>query len=51
MNDSTRSNERSLPSKESFKYILTDEWISDDDYNHAQNVWKNLSLQNNERLS
>ena len=31
-----------LPPKEEFYSILNDEHISDEDYEHAQNVWKTL---------
>ena len=33
-----------LPSKEEFHSILNDKDISDEDYKHAQNVWKTFKL-------
>ena len=38
--------EQSLPSKKHFYNILSDEPISDDDYNHAQNVWDKFQMRN-----
>ena len=35
-----------LPSKEEFYSILNDEDISQEDYEHAQNVWKKFNLKN-----
>lgn len=38
--------ERKLPSKEHFYNDLTDSFISDDDYNHAQEVWRCFQIKN-----
>lgn len=38
--------EEQLPSKEMFYNKLTDEPISDEDYEFAQNVWKNFQIKN-----
>ena len=35
-----------LPSKEDFYSILTDEYISDKDYDHAKNIWNTFELKN-----
>ena len=40
MDSFERLNETSLPPKEAFYSTLTDSHISDDDYEHAKNVWK-----------
>ena len=34
-----------LPSKEAFHSKLTDSDISDEDYEHAQNVWRTFNIQ------
>ncbi|KAF4520795.1 hypothetical protein B566_EDAN002371 [Ephemera danica] len=40
LDDLKKLNETCLPPKDAFKNTLTDEHISDEDYAHAQNVWK-----------
>ncbi|KAF4529586.1 hypothetical protein B566_EDAN016543 [Ephemera danica] len=42
LDDLKKLKETCLPPKEAFKSSLTDEDISDEDYQHAQNVWKTL---------
>ena len=39
-------NEKSLPDKESFHSELNLEDITDEDYKHAQKVWKELEIKN-----
>ena len=46
MNSFEKFNETNLPTKEDFYSILYDENISDEDYEHAQNVWNTFSLKN-----
>ena len=36
--------ETSLPPKEAFYYNLTGECITDEDYQHAHTVWKELNM-------
>ena len=35
----------SLPPKEAFYFILTDEGTIDEDYQHAQTVWKEFNIE------
>ena len=46
MDSFNKFDEKQLPSKESFYSSLKDEHISDDDYKHAQTVWKSLKIKN-----
>ena len=42
----SKFNETKLPKKEEFYSLLTDEDISDSDYNHAQEVWDTFNIKN-----
>ena len=46
MDSFKKFNKEQLPSKEQFYSILNNETISEDDYKHAQTVWKNFDLEN-----
>ena len=41
-----RFNEQIIPTKEEFYSIINYQHISDEDYNHAQNVWNTFELRN-----
>ena len=44
--DSMRKlDETSLPPKEAFYSKLTDESITDEDYQHAQTIWKEFNIE------
>ena len=44
IDSSKRFKEKRLPTKEAFYSSVTDEGISDDEYKHAQNVWKTCGI-------
>ena len=46
MNSFEKFDDTKLPSKEEFYSLLNDENTTDDDYNHAKNVWKLFNLKN-----
>ena len=46
MDSFDKFNDAILPSKEDFYSLLNDEDISDDDYNHAKDVWDTFKLKN-----
>ena len=46
MDSFTKFNDIQLPRREDFYSLLTDEDISDDDYSHAQDVWKTFGMKN-----
>ncbi len=46
MDSFEKFNAAQLPRKEDFYSILNDESISDEDYNHAKNVWNTFRLRN-----
>lgn len=46
MDNETKFNETELPPKDAFYNTLTEEHISDDDYEHAQNVWRKFNIEN-----
>ena len=43
MDDESKFNETKLPSKDEFYRNLKGEGISDENYKHAQNVWKTFN--------
>ena len=45
MNSFEKFNKTELPTKEEFYSILSDEHITDEDYQHAKNVWNTFKLQ------
>ena len=46
MDSFDRFDEQTLPAKKEFYSIMNDQHILDEDYNHAQNVWKIFKLRN-----
>ena len=46
MDSFDRYDEQTLPAKKEFYSIMNDQHILDEDYNHAQNVWKTFKLRN-----
>ena len=46
MDSFKKFNKTELPKKENFYSILNDENISDDQYNHAKNVWNTFNFKN-----
>ena len=46
MDSFDKFSETNLPKKEEFYSILNDEHISDEDYEHAKNVWNTFSINN-----
>ena len=46
MNSPEKLKETQLPPKEAFYSRLTDEGISDEDYEHARNVWEAFEMKN-----
>ena len=44
MDSFEKFHEKQLPSKEEFHSILSNEHITDEQYDHAQNVWKTFNL-------
>ena len=44
MNSFEKFNESQIPRKEDFYSILNDQHISDEDYNHAKNVWETFNI-------
>ena len=45
MDSFDKFNDKNLPSKEKFFCMLSDEHITDKDYEHAQNVWNTFNLE------
>ena len=46
IDDESKFNEVQLPSKEDFFNTLKNKYISDDDYQHAHNVWNKFNIKN-----
>ena len=46
MDSFSKFNDTQLPKREDFYSLLTDENISEDDYRHAEDVWKTFHLKN-----
>ena len=50
MDSFSKFKRKKLPCKEDFYSLLTDEDISDDDYNHAKNVWNTFEIKKYGRI-
>ena len=50
MNSFSKFDDTVLPRKEDFYSLLNDEDISDDDYNHAKDVWNAFNLKKYGRI-
>ena len=46
MDSTSKFNDTQLPNREHFYSLLTDENISEDDYQHAKDVWNTFNLKN-----
>ena len=46
MGSFSKFNDTQLPRREDFYSLSSDEDISDDDYSHAQDVWKTFQIKN-----
>ena len=46
MDSFSKFNDTQLPRREDFYSLLTDEDISEDDYSHAEDIWKTFRIKN-----